>query len=334
MRANLSIVSSPGEPWPTVKTISVDQLATRIAAIAASIKTGWNVSPNEFSRAAQLAARLLPPELVETLIDFTEFGNGALLLRGLEVGPIGPTPDSPHGAQTPHTLLARETAVVLSALGRLVGYRPECGGELVQTLVPTRADRYRQTSTSSGAPLEIHTEQSGNLTTKPDFIALGCLRGDPNAATLLLSGRTIQRHLSNDTVRLLREEAYLTRLDPSFIDGGATDETRGPVSVLSGSWSDPTVNYDEDLMRGMTEAHDAALTELKGVWDKHHEQVVLQPGDILIMDNSRAVHGRSVFHPQWDGSDRWLCRAQVLVNYAASRHAREHGSPVIENKGV
>jgi alpha-ketoglutarate-dependent taurine dioxygenase len=40
--------------------------------------------------------------------------------------------------------------------------------------------------------------------------------------------------------------------------------------------------------------------------------VVLSDGDVLVIDNDRAVHGRSPFVPRYDGTDRWLKRALVV----------------------
>ncbi len=60
-----------------------------------------------------------------------------------------------------------------------------------------------------------------------------------------------------------------------------------------------------------TKAIDAALT-----------QVVLRPGDIIFIDNFRAVHGRDPFMARYDGTDRWLKRLNVSRNLRASRGAR------------
>jgi L-asparagine oxygenase len=267
------------------------------------------------------------------LFDFLVEGDGGLLLSGLEIGAIPPTPEDSVGASTRHTLMARQSALLLSSIVHLVGYRPECRGELVQTLVPVRRHSRRQTSTGSAVDLESHTEQCHNLSTRPDFIALGCLRGDPNASTYLLSARELQRQLTSEAVRLLRDPVFFTRVDGSFIDGGVPDEVRGPIPVLSGSWDDPVLTYDEDLMSTPSADHQAALAAVRDVWMAHRSEIVLHPGDLFILDNSRAIHGRSAFTARWDGVDRWLCRVQGLCNLATSRFARREGSPIIEIEG-
>ncbi|HEY5875714.1 MAG TPA: TauD/TfdA family dioxygenase, partial [Ilumatobacteraceae bacterium] len=49
-----------------------------------------------------------------------------------------------------------------------------------------------------------------------------------------------------------------------------------------------------------------------------HTAVTLEPGDLLVVDNSVAVHGRSPFTPRFDGTDRWLQRTFVVSDLAPS----------------
>lgn len=56
--------------------------------------------------------------------------------------------------------------------------------------------------------------------------------------------------------------------------------------------------------------------------------VSLAPGEVLVVDNDLAVHGRVPFRARYDGSDRWLKRASVRVPGRRSRplaEAGEHG---------
>ncbi|MGH7192320.1 MAG: TauD/TfdA family dioxygenase, partial [Candidatus Saccharimonadales bacterium] len=48
------------------------------------------------------------------------------------------------------------------------------------------------------------------------------------------------------------------------------------------------------------------------VWDDELiERIVLQPGDVLFLDNRKCLHGRESFDPRFDGFDRWLVRVYV-----------------------
>ena len=62
----------------------------------------------------------------------------------------------------------------------------------------------------------------------------------------------------------------------------------------------------------MTPEADAALDRLAEVVRMCEGGVVLEAGDLLIVDNTVAVHGRSPFTPRFDGTDRWLQRSFVM----------------------
>jgi enduracididine beta-hydroxylase len=49
---------------------------------------------------------------------------------------------------------------------------------------------------------------------------------------------------------------------------------------------------------------------------------VLEPGDMLFVDNFRAVHGRRPFSARFDGRDRWLKRINVTRDLRKSRRVR------------
>lgn len=106
----------------------------------------------------------------------------------------------------------------------------------------------RGSATGSRDELESHTEQCMNTRTRPDYLAPTFLHRDPHAATFVLSTREVQAALPSDAVALLREVRYLTGADASFVDGGVSDEVRGPMPVLSGAPYDPSISYDQDMM--------------------------------------------------------------------------------------
>ncbi|ORV92180.1 hypothetical protein AWC11_09365 [Mycobacterium interjectum] len=289
--------------------------------------------PQGYVRQARLLSAQLPWALRETVVDFETYGDGGLLVTGLEVGSVAATPDSPANDVTHNTPIAAASALLLACIANLVGYRAESWGRICQSVIPTKGDASQQKSTGSRVCLECHTEQAFNLLTRPDYVALGCLRGDPHAATFMLSARALQEHLPSSVVGLLREPMFNTRIDQSFIEGGVPDEVRGPIPVLSGALEDPVITFDEDLMWGNSPKHQAALEMVKTVWADHRSSVVLKRGDVLIIDNSRAIHGRSAFRPRWDGGDRWLCRLQGVCDLTRTRDARRPQSPVIEIRG-
>lgn len=320
------------KPWDTVTVQSVAPIKGEVARAAATISADAHDDPDEFVRQARRAGLLLPALLRELLDDFVVLGNGGLLLTGLLVGPIPPTPASPMSALTRATLMARQAAAIVSSNHYLAGFRGESDGAIVQAVVPVKADQREQMSTGSLIELDPHTEQAFS-DFRPDCIGLGGLRGDPHAHTYLLSARTLVEHLPRSIVQKLREPQFFTGVDASFVRGGASPHVRGPMSVLSGPLDDPLFRFDGELMFSPSRSHHDALQAVSAVYRQHRSSVTLGPGDLLIIDNSRGIHGRSPYHPQYDDGDRWICRVQGHANPAATRLVRRPGSPIIEPEG-
>jgi hypothetical protein len=90
---------------------------------------------------------------------------------------------------------------------------------------------------------------------------------------------------------------------PAPVLGRAADGTR-------------TLNYDGELTVGLDTEARAALTALADAIASTYTSVVLEAGDLLVIDNHRAVHGRSEFRARFDGTDRWLQRTFVVDELA------------------
>ncbi len=271
-----------------------------------------------FVRAAGHAGRLLPPAVHDALIDFTDESprSGALLLRGAPVGDLPRTPPRPTAPVTKSLVSELTLLTVARRLGQPVGYLPEHGGDLVQNIVPTPDGAARQISTSSRSALMFHTEAAFHPH-RPRYLLLLCLRGDPAAATTLASIAEIAPLLSPHTLDVLFEPRFRTAVDQSFLHG-RRNEWGPPTAVLRGRRDRPAMVFDAELMRGVDRVAAAALAELSDAIEAHHSATVLEPGDLLIVDNDAAVHGRTSFRARFDGYDRWIQRAFVVTDLAAS----------------
>jgi hypothetical protein len=82
-----------------------------------------------------------------------------------------------------------------------------------------------------------------------------------------------------------------------------------PLTSTARGW---VLVYDELLMRGTTPRAQSALAALHRAVKTATQHVVLAAGDLLVIDNDRAVHGRTPFTPRYDGTDRWLKRSLVM----------------------
>jgi hypothetical protein len=276
-----------------------------------------------FVAAAGRASRLLPAAAHDALVAFTDAPDpsGAMLLTGLPIGELPATPPSPTAPTGKDLWTEFLLLTVARRLGQPVGYLPEHGGDLVQNIVPTPTAADRQVSTSSKVQLMFHTEAAFHPH-RPRYLLLLCLRGNPEAHTTLSSIQQVLPLLPADVVDTLFQPRFRTAVDESYLDGRAN--VLGPaMAVLSGRRDTPSMIFDADLMVGTDGDADDALRALADITARHHTSAVLQPGDLLVVDNHVAVHGRSPFTPRFDGYDRWLQRTFVVSDLAASAGERD-----------
>jgi L-asparagine oxygenase len=224
------------------------------------------------------------------------------LYKNIPTGVVPATPSTNSLHVGSRTELAHRQAEIVKKFGTLVKYPEECDS-LFQDIVPMRLTSSLQTSSSSDKPLEIHTEQAFSED-RPNFLSLACLRGDPNAVTYTLTLETLLTHLSLEEISYLNKQMWMCRVDLSFILGGAKDNLRGPMAILQ----DDRLVFDQDLMTGLTPKADKMIRRIVEIYEAHKTGTVLEPGDVLVIDNRKVVHGRSKFVPRYDGTDRFLIR--------------------------
>lgn len=220
-------------------------------------------------------------------------------------------------------------AGISEAVGPMVAYRQEKvvgAGGLFMPVHPIRGAESTQTANSSEVDLTYHTELAFHPYS-PTHLGLLCLRPDHErrAATYFAIAKEIQNQLSAETREILRQRVFTTQQDESWGGGPVA----GLMAVLRGSEDDPELTYDLDLMRSPLPEATRALAELGEAALAVRRQVVLQEGDLLLLDNRRAVHGRSPFTARYDGSDRWLLRSYVATSLRPSAADRPGGGRLI-----
>lgn len=292
--------------------------------------TGWSVRADVGSsldehlvRHAALGARDLPVEVDETLVRFASESHrsGALLIRNAPIGDLPPTPPSPDSPVAKDLSTELVLLTVARRLGQPVGYVPEHGGRIVQNIVPTATDADRQTSTSSRSNLMFHTETAFHPF-RPRYLLLLCLRGDPAAHTTLVSVHELMDRLPDDVVDIMFEPRFRTAVDASFL-GERTNELGPARPLITGTRTEPTFIFDADLTVGTDAEAEDVLAQVRDLIETIKTSVVLEPGDLLVVDNNVAVHGRSPFTARFDGADRWLQRSFVVTDLAPSAGQRD-----------
>jgi L-asparagine oxygenase len=300
-----------------------------------NIKGSPSKEPDRFIQQTNQVLSQIPERIQQQIQNFVKTGSSTGFLcigiLPLEEQEIPKTPDGNHYHCGEHTRMARIQAIFNQLCGEMIAYEAEGEGRLFQDMVPKRELSTTQTSLSSHVELEIHTEQAFSQL-RPDYLSLACLRGDPSAKTYVFHIQQILKHLSPEKIGKLREPRWTVGVDLSFKMGGKYEfleggDLRGPLPIIYGSQEDPFLVFDQDLMKGIDEEAENLKQEIIQLYYQYREEYVLSPGEILIIDNRRVVHGRSPFQPRYDGSDRFIIRSFVVLDIKKSEYARSGETP-------
>ncbi|GAA2658065.1 guanitoxin biosynthesis L-enduracididine beta-hydroxylase GntD [Streptomyces lunalinharesii] len=284
-------------------------------------------------------AHQLPPRLVKELQAFrSDEAVASLVVRGLAVDDdrIGPTPldwrDQPAGEES----AVHEVFLVLASahLGDVFGWSTLQGGRLVHNVLPIPAQEDEQSGHGT-VELAWHTED-GFHPLRCDYLMLLGLRNHEAVPTVVASVQDVvlaPRHRA-----VLAEPRYLIRPDNEHLKNARTlDDSSGathpvqrmrdepePCAVLFGHPEQPYLRIDPAFMSPLPgdAAAAEALTALEAELERNLTDVVLGAGDLLVVDNFKAVHGRSAFRARFDGTDRWLKKAVVTRDLRKSRAHR------------
>lgn len=224
-----------------------------------------------------------------------------------------PTPTSlTAGPEDPaHQILLNEIdnffRVSAMRFGSIYGFAQEQNGATVQNLFPIKTDEERQISSSSQTVLEMHTETAFHPW-RPEVVLLLCVKDDPNAGTNVATLPDILTDLDDDTIEVLHCPEFTTQIDESFQSSNQPNKNL-ETAVLFNQGS--AITYDRALMKPTTNRAGKALNLLSQTIEKVKTTIYLKTGEIMVLNNRTAVHGRTPFKARYDGTDRWLKRAMV-----------------------
>jgi Fe(II)/alpha-ketoglutarate-dependent arginine beta-hydroxylase len=319
------------------------------AILADLIDTYPDANDAGFLQRVHLYAQRLPERLRAVAGELRHLESaGTCRISGFVVDDdeIGDTPQ--HWADTlRHSSTVREEfffVLCATLLGEVFCWSSQQGGRLVNEVVPIKGDEDRQINSGSTTTLLWHTEDAFHPY-RADYIGLMCMRNPDQTETMVACIDDVP--IAEDVSKVLFEQRFVFRPDdahlPSNRDPNLVVEP-GSEAVLARSYArieeicrhpektavlfgDPSVPYvrlDSDAIDRDVEdplaaaALDAFMTEV----DKQLQGVVLEPGDIIFVDNYRAVHGRQPFKANFDGRDRWLKRVNITRDLRKSRDAR------------
>ncbi|MFF9310891.1 TauD/TfdA family dioxygenase [Streptomyces sp. NPDC014748] len=136
-----------------------------------------------------------------------------------------------------------------------------------------------------------------NATLPPDYTTLLCVRSDPlgGGLSILSDAHAAVARLSEDSRALLSEPAYHYG---TFFDLHGVGEEYKPFPVLDGSTSEGFVRFTAKMLERsrLDHAHADAARDLAKELVRGQVSFMLQPGDYLIVNQRRFLHGREALH--------------------------------------
>lgn len=308
-----------------------------------------SVEQSEFLRDIPLYAQELPRSLRAKLNHFRLLEPaGVCLLTGYPVDDklIGPTPSHWKVKKKPAPTLEWDVFFFLctSLLGDPIGWATQQDGYILHDVLPIKGHEHEQLGTGSEELLTWHTEDAFHPY-RADYISLMCLRNHDGVETTFASIENLQ--LEDELVRILSERRFIIRPDNSHLEKNRSDSQRDhnsseallrrsydrvnqminspdKIAVLFGDPKLPYMRLDPYFMAQLNDDPEAmaTLNKLIAVIDEHISGISLQPGEILLIDNYKVVHGRVPFKARYDGTDRWLRRLNIARDLRKSREAR------------
>ncbi|NKY55663.1 TauD/TfdA family dioxygenase [Nocardia flavorosea] len=292
---------------------------------------------------AQIGARAGDlPAAVHTAVRPPATAAGACIVRGLPLSDseIGPTPPDWQSAARWSADPGRtrgsfelDIAMLLlaAAAGEPFGWAGQQDGRLVNNIIPAAGHEFEQSGASSTVLLSPHTEDAFHPL-RANMLMLACLRNLDSVGTTVSSVRRVR--LPRPQQDILRTPTLPILPDVSY--GSAFERAEAvPVPTL---WSEPG---HEDDPGSLTLRFDPAYTPLGDAGPEFREAYAqlerelervcavpaLRRGELLLLDNDVAVHGRVPFTPRYDGTDRWLKRVNIRLPERPRRAAesRENG---------
>lgn len=297
---------------PIEHTLSATD-AKRLLGLADQLRRSYR-SPDhpDLAARAPLVVRGVPDDLLLFLRAFTHGEPaGAAVVRGLPVDDdaLGRTPlrFDPPRPRAASVVLDFYATLIAYCLAQPYRYASLQGGRLVHNVLPVPGREEEKSGTSSRSTLELHTEDAAHPA-RPRYLILLAARNDDAVPTSYAS--LAQAHLDPEQVKVLFQPRFTMRSEPDHVV--ALGESQR-LAVLFGHPADPYLRYDGFYLSADATDPTAqrALSHLGERLQKAATKVHLQPGDLLIVNNFRAVHGRDPFTARYDGRDRWLKRILV-----------------------
>ncbi len=241
--------------------------------------------------------------------------GSCILLHNLPLDRV--VPPSLKGANKTTSLSELVSFSICYLLGVPISFANSKLGNYIHNLFP-ETHTIGEQSGKGTCFLEWHIDDAFALF-PPDYVILNCLRGDPQAKTLISNFEISS--LSLRCFESLTERNFIFRhMDGSIFKANSPDDERS--SVLTRTEHGWFVRFDPLYTEATTKEAAESLRMLYEQVVKDPVSVTLEAGDAVVFSNLLSAHGRSEFAARFDGTDRWVQKTFVANANERESHLR------------
>jgi len=301
-----------------------EHASRRYAQLTASFEGGGDPDqePSVWFRRAAAALESAAPSLVRSLRYANFSARPVIVVRGFPISPIPPaTPyDGVVDLAASHQAIVNLHAVVACLDLHPIAYARE-NSSILHAVCPVTRARGQVSSRGFDAALPFHTDYADRpideavLDQSPAATALAFAveRAEPETPMQFVAVSRLLAALSPEQIRTGCEAAFDVMAPDSFGGGPSARLRRLFLPDDEGSFR---CRLNLGKMRGRTARAARLLHELREILcdETLVRKIHVRRGDIVIMDNQRAIHRRAAFAPRWDGTDRYFIRMSAAPN--------------------
>jgi hypothetical protein len=281
--------------------------------------------PSAWLRPGLAVLEQAAPLLARSLRCASFLGCPVIVVRGLRAG--GRLPRTPYDGVVDRAV-SRQAIINLHATLATLGLHPVAfareNASTLHAVCPVMGADGRASSHGFDMALPFHTDYADrpidetvrDQSPAAQVLAFAVERAEPDVPMQFVATRRLISALSPEQIRIGRAAEFAVRAPDIFGDRQARHIRR---LFPRGCEHDPRCRLNLGTMTGTTSRATRLLNEIREILaaDVMVERIDVRRGDIVVMDNQRAIHRRAAFAPRWDGADRYFIRVSAVRDPSA-----------------
>lgn len=269
---------------------------------------------------AKLYSRELPIELLNFINNFLlkeEYLGIVIKNNKILDKNIGQTPNRHFLREEKQICSIEEILFLLYSeyIGYAFGWNSIQNGNLINEIVPIEAQKETLGSAGSDIYFDLHTEDAFSIY-RGEYLGLLGMRDRGEVETTISYIK--KDDLSDDERNILFAKNFLIGRNTNH---KVKDEYL-PSSILYGNRKNPYFVINANNTIALNIESQQTLEKLRLILNRNTIGYSIQQGDLFLLDNLRAAHGRNSYEPLYDGMDRWLKRLYITLDLKRSASIR------------